>query len=202
MKSKTKVVSPGNVKVHASKSKKMSKRMTTKKTWKNLDVDRVVKLQLNTINYASAKPAVLHAIGEEKIDAKAGNRILFAGSVKGKKLAAKLIGKQNSLDVYRIDLASVVSKYIGETEKNLDKLFQSAIEKNWILFFDEADALFGKRTSVQDSHDKYANQGTSYLIEKINQYPGLVILSSKNNDDTGTGYPIHLDSVIHFKKPS
>ena len=202
MKSKTKVVSPGNVKVHALKSKKMSKRMTTKKTWKNLDVDRVVKLQLNSINYASAKPAALHVIGEVKNDTKAGYKILFKGSVKGKKLAAKLIAKQNSLDVYRVDLAGIVSKYIGETEKNLDKFFQTAAEKNWILFFDEADALFGKRTSVQDSHDKYANQGMSYLIEKINQYPGLIILSSKNNDDSNTEYPIHLDSVILFKKPS
>ncbi len=202
MKSKTKAVSPGNVKVHALKSKKMSKRMTTKKTWKDLDVDRVVKLQLNSINYASAKPAALHAIGEEKNDAKAGYKILFAGSVKGKKLAAKLIAKQNSLDVYRVDLAGVVSKYIGETEKNLDKIFRTAAEKNWILFFDEADALFGKRTSVQDSHDKYANQRMSYLVEKINQYPGLIILSSKNNDDFGSEYPIQLDSVILFKKPS
>ena len=202
MKSKTKVVSPGNVKVHALKIKKMSKRMTTKKTWKNLDVDRVVKLQLNSINYASAKPAALQIIAEGKNDTKAGHKILFTGSIKGKKLAAKLIAKQNSLDMHRVDVPRIVSNYIGETEKNLNKFFQTAAEKNWILFFDEADALFGKRTSVHDSHDKYANQGTSYLIEKINQYPGLIILSSNNDDDSGTEYPIHLDSVILFKKPS
>ena len=202
MKSKTKVVSPNNMKSYALKNKKIAKRITTKKTWKNLDVDRTIKLQLNSINFITPKAAALHVIGEEKNDAKAGQRILFAGSVKGKKLAAKLIGKQNSTNVYRIDLASVVSNYIGETEKNLDKLFETATKKNWILFFDEADALFGKRTSVKDAHDRYANQDTSYLIEKINQYPGLIIFSLKNDDDSSAEYPIHLDSVIHFKKPS
>ena len=202
MKSKTKVVSPNNTQIPALKNKKISKRITTKKTWKNLDVDRTVKLELNSINYITPKPAALPVIGEGKDDSTAGHKILFAGSVKGKKLAAKLIGKQNSLDVYRIDLASVVSNYIGETEKNLDKLFQTAIDKNWILFFDEADALFGKRTSVKDAHDRYANQNMSHLIQQINKYPGLIIFSTKNNDDSNAEYPIHLDSVIHFKKPS
>ena len=202
MKSKTKVVSPNNVQIPAPKNKKISKRITTKKTWKNLDIDRTVKLQLNSIDYITPKPTTLHVIGEEKNDTKAGHKILFAGSVKGKKLAAKLIGKQNSLNVYRIDLTSIVSKYIGETEKNLNKLFQTATDKNWILFFDEADDLFGKRTSVKDAHDRYANQNMSHLIQQINKYPGLIIFSTKNNDDPGTEYPIHFDSVIHFKKPS
>jgi SpoVK/Ycf46/Vps4 family AAA+-type ATPase len=202
MKSKIKVVSPNNVKVRALKNKKIAKHITTKKTWKNLDVDRTIKLQLNSINFITPKAAALHVIGEEKNDAKAGQRILFAGKVKGKKLAAKLIGKQNSTNVYRIDLASVVSNYIGETEKNLDKLFETATEKNWILFFDEADALFGKRTSVKDAHDRYADQDMSHLNQQINKYPALIIFSLKNDDDSSAEYPIHLDSVIHFKKPS
>lgn len=87
---------------------------------------------------------------------------------------AKNVGKE----LLRISLSKEVSKYIGETEKNLSKLFERAENKDWILFFDEADALFGKRTSVKDSHDKYANQEVSYLLQKIEQFPGLVIFSS------------------------
>ena len=203
MKSKLKVVSPDNaISAALTKSEKLSKKITTKKTWKNLDVDRNVKLQLNSINYVKPKQGVRHETDDNENHVKAGYKILFAGSVKGKKLAAKLIGKQNSLDVYRINLANVVSKYIGETEKNLDKLFETASEKNWILFFDEADALFGKRSSVQDAHDKYANQETSNLLCQINNYPGLIIFSSKNNNESDTNYPVHLDEVIYFKKPA
>jgi len=84
-------------------------------------------------------------------------------------------------DLYRIDLSLVVSKYIGETEKNLEKVFKEAENKNWILFFDEADALFGKRSEVKDAHDKYANQEVNYLLQRIEQYNGLVILASNMN---------------------
>ncbi len=90
---------------------------------------------------------------------KSGYRALFYGpSGTGKTLTATLLGKQFQKDVYRIDLSQIVSKYIGETEKNLEKVFSKAENKDWILFFDEADALFGKRTNVKDAHDRYANQ--------------------------------------------
>lgn len=79
-------------------------------------------------------------------------------------------------DIYRIDLSQVISKYIGETEKNLDDIFKRAEEKDWILFFDEADALFGKRTQVADSHDKYANQEVSYLLQQLESYTGILIM--------------------------
>ncbi len=91
----------------------------------------------------------------------------------GKTLTATLLGKQFGKEVYRIDLSQIVSKYIGETEKNLEKVFAKAERQNWILFFDEADALFGKRTNVQSSHDRYANQEVSYLLQRIEDYPGL-----------------------------
>lgn len=84
-----------------------------------------------------------------------------------------LLGKHTGKDVYRIDLSSLVSKYIGETEKNLSTLFERAENKNWILFFDEADSLFGKRTSVRDAHDRFANQEVSYLLQRIEDYSGL-----------------------------
>jgi hypothetical protein len=99
---------------------------------------------------------------------KNGYRALFYGPPgTGKTLTAGLLGNELRKDVYKIDLSMVVSKYIGETEKNLELLFARAEDKGWILFFDEADALFGKRTSVRDAHDKYANQEVSYLLQRI-----------------------------------
>lgn len=79
-------------------------------------------------------------------------------------------------EIYRVDLSQLVSKYIGETEKNLDEIFKKAQQKDWILFFDEADALFGKRTQVADSHDKYANQEVSYLLQRIESYQGILLI--------------------------
>src|SRR5690606_8317954 len=103
-------------------------------------------------------------------------RVLFHGPAgTGKTLGATLWGEYTGRDVYRSDLSMVVSKYIGETEKNLENLFAKAETKNWILFFDEADALFGKRTSVRDAHDKYANQEVSYLLQRVEDFDGLVI---------------------------
>ncbi|MFC1879734.1 ATP-binding protein [Chloroflexota bacterium] len=98
---------------------------------------------------------------------KPGYRVLFHGPPgTGKTLTATLLGKHTGRKVFRIDLSTVVSKYIGETEKNLAGLFDKARSKNWILFFDEADALFGKRTNVKDAHDRYANQEVSYNESK------------------------------------
>ncbi len=83
------------------------------------------------------------------------------------------IGKSIGMDIYKIDLSRVVSKYIGETEKNISALFNRAEDKDWILFFDEADALFGKRTEIKDAHDRYANVEISYLLQRIEDFPGL-----------------------------
>ena len=104
-------------------------------------------------------------------------------------------------DVYRIDLSLVVSKFIGETEKNLSRLFVRAEHKNWILFFDEADALFGKRTNVRDAHDKYANQEISYLLQKIENYNGLLILASNFKANIDTAFSRRFQSIIHFAMP-
>ncbi len=110
---------------------------------------------------------------------KPGYRVLFYGPPgTGKTLTATLLGKYTNRPVFKVDLSMIVSKYIGETEKNLAKLFDKAQYKNWILFFDEADAIFGKRTNVCDAHDKYANQEVSYLLQRIEDFPGLVILAT------------------------
>jgi SpoVK/Ycf46/Vps4 family AAA+-type ATPase len=116
-----------------------------------------------------------------------GLNILFTGpSGTGKTMAAEIIAAQAGLDLYKIDLSSVVSKYIGETEKNLKNIFLEAETSNAILFFDEADALFGKRTEVRDAHDRYANIEVNYLLQKMEDYEGVVILASnfpKNIDE-------------------
>lgn len=92
---------------------------------------------------------------------------------------AQELAKQTDKEIMAINLSEIVSKYIGETEKNLTKLFKKVENKNWILFFDEADALFGKRTEITDSNDKYANQEVSYFLEKFSKYKGLILISSR-----------------------
>src|SRR5690606_39487670 len=104
--------------------------------------------------------------------------------------------------VYRIDLSQVVSKYIGETEKNLEKVFRKAENKNWILFFDEADALFGKRSNVQNSHDKYANQEVSYLLQRVEDFPGLIILASNFKSNIDQAFIRRFNAIIHFPMPN
>jgi len=133
---------------------------------------------------------------------KPGFRVLFHGpSGTGKTLTASLLGKYNGRDVFRIDLSMVVSKYIGETEKNLSKLFDKAANKDWILFFDEADSIFGKRTNVRDAHDKYANQEVSYLLQRIESHAGLVILASNMKSNIDPSFTRRFNSIIGFDNP-
>ena len=133
---------------------------------------------------------------------KPGYRALFWGPPgTGKTLTAGLIGKQTGRDVYKIDLSMVVSKFIGETEKNLASLFDRAENKDWILFFDEADALFGKRTNVRDAHDKYANQEVSYLLQRVEHFSGLVILASNFKSNMDDAFVRRFQSIIHFPMP-
>ncbi len=134
---------------------------------------------------------------------KPGYRVLFWGPPgTGKTLTAGLLGKYTKRDVYRVDLSMLVSKYIGETEKNLSKLFDKAENKDWILFFDEADAIFGKRTNVRDAHDKYANQEVSYLLQRIEGHAGLVILASNFKNNIDTAFTRRFNSIIEFEAPS
>lgn len=134
---------------------------------------------------------------------KPGFRVMFYGTPgTGKTLTASLLGKYTKRDVYRIDLSMVISKYIGETEKNLSSLFDKAMDKDWILFFDEADAVFGKRTNVRDAHDKYANQEVSYLLQRIENHPGLVILASNFKTNIDSAFTRRFQSIIEFEVPS
>ncbi len=125
-----------------------------------------------------------------------GTKVLFAGpSSTGKTMAAQLLANHMGQTLYKLDLASVVSKYIGETEKNLDLLFARAESGNWILFFDDADALLGGRTNIQDSHDKYSNQTVSYLLQRMETFSGLIIITSNN---PATKNRIRHDHAIEF----
>lgn len=131
-----------------------------------------------------------------------GYRVLFYGPPgTGKTLTSTLLGKYTGKEVFRIDLSTVVSKFIGETEKNLARLFDKAENKGWILFFDEADALFGKRTNVRDAHDKYANQEISFLLQRTETYPGLVILASNFKNNIDDAFARRFQSHIYFPPP-
>ena len=131
-----------------------------------------------------------------------GFRALFHGPPgTGKTLTAALIGKTTGLDVYRIDVSLVVSKWVGETEKNLAVLFERAEAGNWILFFDEADALFGKRTETSSAHDRYDNQAVAYLRQRIENCPGVAILASNLKGNIDKAFVRRLQSIVHFPSP-
>ena len=134
---------------------------------------------------------------------KEGYRVLFYGPAgTGKTLTANVLGNETSKEVYKIDLAMVTSKYIGETEKNLELLFARAEDKNWILFFDEADAIFGKRTAVKDAHDKYANQEVSYLLQRIEEFNGLVILATNMKNNIDEAFIRRFNDIVKFSIPN
>jgi hypothetical protein len=179
-----------------------ARRLQTQLDWTDLVLDDFTASQLEEIRVWLQHGSYLLSEWGMAKKLKPGYKVLFHGPPgTGKTLAASLLGKLFSLDVYRVDLSMVISKYIGETEKNLEKVFKKAENKNWILFFDEADALFGKRTSITDSHDKYANQEIAYLLQRLEEYPGLVILASNMRSNVDEAFTRRLQSVIHFPKP-
>ena len=131
-----------------------------------------------------------------------GYRALFYGPPgTGKTLTVSVLGREHGRPVYRIDLSQLVSKYIGETEKNLSTVFRMAEHKDWILFFDEAESLFSKRTEVSDAKDRYANQETSYLLQRIEQFDGLVILATNLKPNIDRAFIRRFQSIVHFAMP-
>jgi vesicle-fusing ATPase len=131
-----------------------------------------------------------------------GLAALFAGPPgTGKTMASEAIAHELKLPLFRIDLSQVVNKYIGETEKNLKRLFDAADAADAILFFDEADALFGKRTEVKDAHDRYANLEISYLLERMERFKGLAILATNRRKDMDEAFLRRLRFVIEFPLP-
>jgi len=139
----------------------------------------------------------------EKLVASSGISALFAGPPgTGKTLAAQVIAAELGMDLYKIDLSTVVSKFIGETEKNLERIFTQAHNSNAILFFDEADAIFGKRSEVKDAHDRYANIEVGYLLQKMESYDGVVFLATNLRSNLDDAFIRRLQFIVHFPFPA
>jgi len=139
---------------------------------------------------------------DRRMAAGKGLNVLFSGpSGTGKTMAAQILARDLGLDLYKIDLASVVSKYIGETEKNLSQVFRAAQSSNAILFFDEADALFGKRSEVKDAHDRYANIEVAYLLQKMEEYEGIVILATNLGKNIDDAFARRMHHTVEFPAP-
>lgn len=180
-----------------------AKLATTKMNWTDLVLHPYTAEQIEDIKHWIRFHHILEMDANLSRKINPGYRVLFHGPPgTGKTLTAALIGKEFEKDVYRIDLSQIVSKYIGETEKNLNKIFDKAQHKDWILFFDEADALFGKRTSVQSAHDKYANQEVSFLLQRIEEFNGLMILASNFKSNIDEAFLRRFHAVVHFPMPN
>ncbi|HEU4718442.1 MAG TPA: ATP-binding protein [Bacteroidia bacterium] len=179
-----------------------ARRITTPMDWEDLVLEEQTFVHLDEIKaWIEFEHTIMNEWNMRK-KLKPGYRALFYGPPgTGKTLTASLLGKATDREVYRIDLSMVVSKYIGETEKNLSKIFEQAEHKKWLLFFDEADALFGKRTKVEDAHDRYANQEVSYLLQRIEDFEGIVILASNFKSNLDEAFTRRFQSVIHFPMP-
>ncbi len=177
--------------------------ITTEMEWDDLVLNETTMKQIEELEiWVKHHYTLMHDWGMQR-KLKPGYRALFYGPAgTGKTLTATLLGKYTGKDVFKIDLSMVVSKFIGETEKNLSQLFNKAENKNWILFFDEADALFSKRTNVRDAHDKYANQEAAYLLQRIETFDGLVILASNFKNNIDDAFIRRFHSIIHFPIPN
>jgi SpoVK/Ycf46/Vps4 family AAA+-type ATPase len=182
----------------------MARKIQPRYTWEDIVLPKDTKDQLKEVaGHIKYRGVVYSDWGfDRKLSIGKGLNILFSGpSGTGKTMAAEIIAMETQLDIYKIDLSNVVSKYIGETEKNLSRIFKEAETSNAILFFDEADALFGKRSEVKDAHDRYANIEIGYLLQKMEEYDGVVILAtnlSKNIDDA---FLRRMQIVIEFPFP-
>ncbi|WP_109438869.1 ATP-binding protein [Aquimarina sp. AU119] len=179
-----------------------AQQLHTKLSWQDLIVSRSTARSLQEIrDWVTHGQTVLEALELGK-RLKPGYKSLFFGPPgTGKSMAAALLGKSTGRQVYKIDLSMTVSKYIGETEKNLAKVFDQAQQHDWILFFDEADSLFGQRTQVSSANDRYGNQEIGYLLQRIEDFPGVVILASNLKDNIDDAFTRRFQSMIEFMMP-
>jgi len=176
--------------------------LQTRRSWDDLILPKITLNEIKSIEDWYNSSRILMEDWDMQKKLKPGFRVLFYGEPgTGKTLAASLLGKYTERPVFRVDVSMLVSKYIGETEKHLAKLFDKAENKNWILFFDEADAIFGKRTNVRDAHDKYANQEVSYLLQRIETFSGLIILASNFKNNMDKAFTRRFHSCIKFNNP-
>ncbi len=182
----------------------LARKIEPKSTWNDivLHPERVIQLR-DICQEAEYRDLVHQKWGfADKLSLGKGLNALFFGSPgTGKTMAAEVIAHHLQLDLYKIDLSQIVSKYIGETEKNLNLIFTAATNSNAILLFDEADALFGKRSEVQDARDRYANIEVSYLLQKMEEYEGITILTTNFRDNIDKAFERRLRFIIKFNLP-
>jgi SpoVK/Ycf46/Vps4 family AAA+-type ATPase len=182
----------------------MAQRITSPATWDDLVLPPKQKQLLSQIAIqVRQRGKVYQSWGFASKDTRGlGISVLFAGpSGTGKTMAGEVLANELGLDLYRIDLSQVISKYIGETEKNLRRVFDAAEGGAAILLFDEADALFGKRSEVKDSHDRYANIEVSYLLQRIEAYRGLAVLTTNRRDALDTAFLRRIRFIVDFPFP-
>jgi hypothetical protein len=194
----------GSRQASSSRLGELASRLPPGYRWEDLVVpERQLELLQSISAYLRHRDRVLSDWGYDRSVARTqGLKVLFAGeSGTGKTMAAQVLAAELGLELFRVDLATVVSKYIGETEKNLDRIFNAADGSNAILFFDEADALFGKRSEISDSHDRYANIEVAYLLQKMEGYAGAVILATNYRRNIDDAFVRRLDFVIDFPFP-
>ena len=183
----------------------LARKIEPKYQWRDLVLPEDQMQQLRELaNQVKHRQTVMADWGfANKLSLGRGLNALFAGpSGTGKTMAAEVIANALGLDLYKIDLSAVVSKYIGETEKNLNRVFTEAEHSNAILFFDEADALFGKRSEVRDSHDRYANLEIAYLLQKMEEYEGITILATNLRQNIDEAFIRRLRFIIEFPFPN
>jgi SpoVK/Ycf46/Vps4 family AAA+-type ATPase len=183
---------------------RLAKQITPRHTWDDLVLPPDRLEQLRELRSRAEHSHLVHETWGygRKVAPRPSISALFAGeSGTGKTMSAEVIATDLGLALYRIDLSGVVSKYIGETEKNLSVIFEEAHASNAILFFDEADALFGKRSEVKDAHDRYANIEIAYLLQQIEDYDGVAILATNLRQNLDDAFTRRLDFVIDFPFP-
>ena len=183
---------------------KLARKVNPRQGWGDvvLPPDQLAQLREICLQ-AQYRHVVYDAWGfDRKLSAGKGLNVLFFGPPgTGKTMSAEVIARELRLDLYRVDLSQIVSKYIGETEKNLDQIFTAAENSNAILFFDEADALFGKRSEVRDAHDRYANLEISYLLQKMEEYQGVSILATNLRQNLDEAFVRRLQAIVEFPFP-
>ncbi len=182
----------------------LAHKVTPRRCWEDIVLPKDRLAQLREIcSYVKYRHIVYDEWGfDRKLSLGKGLNILFAGpSGTGKTMAAEIMAGELGLELYKIDLSTVVSKYIGETEKNLDRIFREAVDANAILFFDEADAIFGKRSEVRDSHDRYANIEIAYLLQKMEVYDGMVILATNLRKNMDEAFVRRMHFAVEFPFP-
>jgi Winged helix domain, variant/ATPase family associated with various cellular activities (AAA) len=184
--------------------RKLARKVVARHTWEDLILPARTRRQLSEIIDAVRLRHTVNAQWqfESKTGANPGISVMFSGvSGTGKTMAASILAGELKLDLYKIDLARVVSKYIGETEQNLDRIFNEAQNSSQILFFDEADALFGKRSEVKEAHDRYANIEVAYLLQKMEEFSSVAILATNLGRNLDTAFLRRLQHVIEFPFP-